>query len=268
MGHAARHAPPGGNHVATSGLNPACILLFHGLLGEGERGDRYALPERRFARWLRQFRDENRACASLPRWWAEETPAAGPQLVLAFDDGGESDFQRAFPRLLEAGQPAVFFINTARVGAPGYLSWNQIREMRRAGMSIQSHGHDHVALTQLETSELDAQLQHSRRCLEDRLGDVVEFLSVPYGFWNRRVHISALRAGYRALCTSQTGLAQPGHTLLPRNAVRRGTSDLGLQALLRGSRGYFAWRRLRAGALAAPKQLLLRCAPRASQVTG
>ncbi len=243
--------------MATRGLNSACILLFHGLLDAGENGGRFALPARRFSRWLRRLRAAGQSCPALPAWWAHPAPG-GLQAVLAFDDGGESDFRLAFPRLLEAGLSAVFFINTARVGAPGCLSWNQIREMRRAGMSFQSHGHDHVALTRLDAAELDAQLRRSRQCLEDRLGEAVEFLAAPYGCWNQRVQAAALRAGYRALCTSQAGLAQPGSALLPRNAVRRYTSDLGFWALLRGSSGYLAMRRLRSALLAVPRQWLLR----------
>ena len=37
-----------------------------------------------------------------------------------------------------AGARAEFFINTATIGQPGYLTWGQVAEMHRAGMSFQS----------------------------------------------------------------------------------------------------------------------------------
>lgn len=254
--------------MATRGVNAACLLLFHGLVADRQRSSRFDLsnarfdlPAARFARCLRRLQAAGRTCPALPAWWTNPQPSSLPQPLLGFDDGRESDYRFAFPLLCQASMSAVFFVNTALIGSPGYLCWNQMREMQRAGLSFQSHGHEHVPLTLLSLPELSRQLSYSRQCLQDRLGEPVEFLAAPYGFWNRRVLDVALASGYRALCTSQPGLALPGSPLLPRNCVLRHTSELAVAALLRGSRAYLALRWARAGLLAAPRRLRLYCSP-------
>src|SRR5580765_1097142 len=102
-----------------------------------------------------------------------ERPARSA-VVLTFDDGRAADYDVAFPILLAAGVRAEFFINTARVGQPGYLTWARIAEMHRAGMSFQSHAHDHVALPVLSARLLRNELRTAKRLIEDFLGRGVD----------------------------------------------------------------------------------------------
>ena len=71
---------------------------------------------------------------------------------------------------LEAGKQADFFISTATVGQRGFLNWQQITDMHRAGMSFHSHSHNHVNLARLPVCVLEQQLRKSKQLLEDRLG--------------------------------------------------------------------------------------------------
>lgn len=64
---------------------------------------------------------------------------------LTFDDGCESDLVNA-RYLKERGITGMFFVSTARIGAPGYLTRAQILEMREMGMLIGSHSHEYRAL--------------------------------------------------------------------------------------------------------------------------
>ena len=121
--------------------------------------------------------------------WArgeEEWPARSP-VVLTFDDGRAADYEVAFPLLLAAGVRAEFFINTATIGQLGYLTWSRIAEMQRAGMSFQSHSHDHVPLPALPARQLSNELRISKRLIEDRVGRAVDFLAAPHGLVDRRV---------------------------------------------------------------------------------
>ena len=58
-------------------------------------------------------------------------------LLKTFDDGRATDYEVAFPLLLAAGVRAEFFVNTATIERAGHLTWSQIMEMHRAGMSFQ-----------------------------------------------------------------------------------------------------------------------------------
>ncbi len=246
----------------------AVLILYHGIEPEGApAGDRFGLPQARWAEHLRQIQASGLPCLDLPAWWIAKERAqtaiegSGTGVLLCFDDGGGSDYEQAFPGLARMGLRATFFVNTARIGRTGYLSWSQMREMQRAGMSFQSHSHDHHVLTRLPPEQLQRQLRISRHILQERLGSPVHYLAAPYGLWNRTVMEMALLAGYRALCISRPGIAWAGETILPRNAVRRATSATELQRWLRCHPGSYAWRTSRDFLLHAPKQLLLLCHP-------
>jgi peptidoglycan/xylan/chitin deacetylase (PgdA/CDA1 family) len=155
-----------------------------------------------------------------------------PDVVLTFDDGRASDYRVAFPNLVENGTKAEFFVNTARVGAPGFVTWREIAEMQRAGMSFQSHSHDHLDLTRLPCRELERQLKVSKQILEDRLGNSVDFVAAPYGRFNRQVLEEALQLGYRAVCSARCLPAYPGAQKLNRVVLYRDTKFRHFQGLL------------------------------------
>ena len=157
-------------------------------------------------RQLATIREHRYRVVRLYDAWApheEGERSARPAVVLTFDDGRAADYEIAFPILLAAGARAEFFINTARVGQPGYLTWARIAEMHRAGMSLQSHAHDHVALPALSPRLLKNELKTSKRLIEDFLGRAVDFLAAPHSPLDRRVVDAAQEAGYHAVCASR-----------------------------------------------------------------
>src|SRR4051794_14483084 len=63
---------------------------------------------------------------------------------LTFDDGNRSDIDEALPELLQRGLAAEFYVCPARFGTAHFVDADGVRELRDAGMSIGSHGMDHV----------------------------------------------------------------------------------------------------------------------------
>jgi peptidoglycan/xylan/chitin deacetylase (PgdA/CDA1 family) len=244
------------------------VLMYHGLLRSGEiaRGDRagkYWIPGESFRAQLSQIAREGLRVARLGDLWSREPRNADVRTsaAITFDDGRASDYEVAFPALQASGAGADFFVNTGEVGRAGYLTWTQITEMRRGGCSFSSHSHDHVALVGLSPGALRSQLERSKHMLEDRLGEAVEFLAVPYGFVNRRVIAMAREVGYRAVCTSRYWPSQPGRSRINRIAVNRDTTLDQLAALLRGRWLPFMTPATRAGLGYLPKRILLRWQP-------
>jgi peptidoglycan/xylan/chitin deacetylase (PgdA/CDA1 family) len=244
------------------------VLLYHGITGSaGEDSPteerKYWVTEAQFEEQLELIRALGRRVVLLrevlrgPLAFQDDKPA----VVLTFDDGKASDYEAVFPALAQRGLGAEFFVNTSTVGQSGYLSWAQIAEMNRAGMSIQSHSHDHVALSPLPRPALEQQLRNSKHLLEDRLGCAVEYLAAPYGLWNRRVLAIASHAGYRALCNSRSWPARPGGKVVSRTAVYRHTSSSDLAKLVTGHPLWYGKRALRDASLYLPKRILLRYRP-------
>lgn len=134
-----------------------------------------------------------------------DAPVNCKRIAVTFDDGAYSDFSIATPILREHGFPATFFITVKYIGTQGYLGWNEIREMSRSGMSIQSHSLNHVFLSDLNDKELHFELGESKRLLQEHVGKSVDYISLPGGFCSGRVLKAAKLCGYKAVCTSVPG---------------------------------------------------------------
>jgi len=122
--------------------------------------------------------------------------------VITFDDGLLNDYKVAFPILKDLGLKAYFFILVSKIDTNGYMDWEQIRQLRDAGMVIGSHGMTHRILTELDDKELDYELSESKKLLEKNLGQPIDYLSIARGFHNKKIIDKVREIGYRAVFTS------------------------------------------------------------------
>lgn len=252
---------------AVRGVRGVPIFMYHVLTGASELGDadggaKYRLSVAAFREHLALIKRHGFRAALVGRIWARENVAEGdPGVGLTFDDGDASNYTLAYPTLVEAGACADFFVNTATVGLPGFLSWPQIAEMQRAGLSFQSHSHDHVVLVGLPALALERQLRDSKHLLEDRLGTAVDFLAAPYGLLNGSVVSAAREVGYRAVGTSWSWPALPGARTMSRIAVYQTTTAVDFSQLLHGRPSILVRRMGRALLAHIPKRVMLRVRP-------
>jgi len=143
-------------------------------------------------------------------------------VLITFDDGHESNLTIAVPILREFGFKATFFITTGRTGTSGYMNPAQLRELKKAGMSVQSHAKTHLFLSELSEADLARELIESKKALEEILGAEVPFLSFPGGRYNRAALEHARSAGYKACFSSVPFHLKrlDGQFLIGRCAVR------------------------------------------------
>ncbi len=139
--------------------------------------------------------------------------------LLTFDDGHSSDFEVAFPILLEANVRATFFPVINFIGKSKYLSWEQIKEMQKYGMSFGSHSLSHQYLSRIAIKDAIKELQDSKNKLQDKLGVEIKSFSFPYGDWNMKLYDEALKIGYSDIYISKHGLINDGMFPLPRNSI-------------------------------------------------
>ncbi len=124
------------------------------------------------------------------------------KVIITFDDGLESDYTQALPILKKFGLKAYFFILVEKIGTKGYLNWQQIKELKDAGMIIGAHGLTHRILTELNNSELERELGKSKNILEKNLQTQIECMSIPRGLYNAKVIKEAIKLGYKKIFTS------------------------------------------------------------------
>jgi peptidoglycan/xylan/chitin deacetylase (PgdA/CDA1 family) len=143
-----------------------------------------------------------------------------PDVRLTFDDGNASDVETALPRLLERGLSAEFFIAAGLLGDRGRLDKDDVKELRRAGMSVGSHGWAHRDWRRLAPKQVDEELIDAPRLLGEIIGGPVSRVSIPFGSYDRHVLRRLRQARVSRAYTSDRGRARKGSWLQARNSLR------------------------------------------------
>lgn len=107
-------------------------------------------------------------------------------VLITFDDGYVDNFTVAYPVLKKYGFHATVFMVSSYVGAPGFLSGDELRQMSDF-VSIQSHTVRHEKLSGLSEDAVASELSRSRDALEALTGKPVTALSYPEGNYNSTV---------------------------------------------------------------------------------
>jgi len=170
------------------------ILMYHGIRGGLSQKHPYfetATSAEQFAAHMQHLRDYGFVPIHLHQA-IEEMHSHGDgsrNVVITFDDGYRDFYTHAFPILAEHQFKATMFIVTGRTGdAPVYqdgnewMTWSEVREIRRNGIEIGSHTVSHPQLHSMGVEQVDCEIRQSKEMIEDRLGESVSSFSYPYAF--------------------------------------------------------------------------------------
>ena len=89
------------------------------------------------------------------------------------------------------------------------LTWGQIREMHRWGVTMGAHTLTHPDLTRVPPARAEAEVRDSRAVIEDALGAPVECFAYPYGRHDARSRALARRY-FACACGDRLGLMHAG----------------------------------------------------------
>lgn len=143
-----------------------------------------------------------------------------PAARISFDDGNASDIEIALPALTQRGLRADFFVVAGRLGSPGSLGEDEVRELHRHGMGIGNHGMHHRPWRRLDPAVRRAELVTARERLTAVCGTPVNSAACPFGQYDRRALRELRRLGYAHVFTSDRRHARPDAWLQPRHSVR------------------------------------------------
>jgi glycosyltransferase involved in cell wall biosynthesis/peptidoglycan/xylan/chitin deacetylase (PgdA/CDA1 family) len=212
------------------------ILMYHGIARPGERSSRYVLGSTALRRQLAWLHFRRRTLLSLDELVAlrerDELAPAGA-VVLTFDDGYADNAEIALPLLRAREAPATVFVITSGIGRGNHwdegvlagrplLSWEQIRELVAAGVTIGAHSVTHPRLNELDENEAEHEIVASRTELERELGSPVAHFAYPYGRTSPALKATAERSGFRSAVGIKPGTNGPAVSLwdLRRYEVR------------------------------------------------
>ena len=127
-------------------------------------------------------------------------------VLITFDDGYEDNYTNAYPILKKYNLKATIFIVTGFVSKrKGYLTWDQLREMEKHGITAQSHTVTHAPLPDLPDDRIREELVESKRQAEEELGHPIEFIAYPTGVHDLHIVGIAKEAGYKGGFTVKYG---------------------------------------------------------------
>ncbi|MCX7854822.1 MAG: polysaccharide deacetylase family protein [Anaerolineae bacterium] len=151
-------------------------------------------------------------------------------IVLTFDDGWREQYDVAFPILQRYGVRATFFITTSFVGYPRFMTWEELTELRDAGMEIASHGRKHINLTDADDREAWREIARSREILEEKLGVSAVSFAYPFGGYRKGLPAMLERAGYQIAVGvgGSSAVHRPGSRYYFRRMEVSGLQSLGM----------------------------------------
>ncbi len=207
------------------------VLGYHRF--ENPPHDSLAIATKDFEGQMQRLKDTGVTVISMSdflAWRRGEKDVPTRSAVITIDDGYVSGYSEAWPILKKFGYPVTMFVYTNYIGTGGKsISWQQLAEMRDAGVDIGSHTVSHDRLT-AKKGRTDAdyetwltnELRGSKEMLESRLGVPVRTLAFPYGLANEQVRVAGAKAGYEAQFTVngiKTQAAAPGADSIGRYIV-------------------------------------------------
>ena len=235
----------------------AVVVAFHRVQETAEADDGLTIGARLFERYCRFFRRHFRVVPLREVvGLLESGRPLDRELAITFDDGYRDNFEVAAPILERLSLPATFFTVTEwmetrvvpwwdqeRGVQHPWMTWDEVRALRRRGFDIGAHTRTHVDLGRVSRAEAEREIFGARADLESRIGGPVDLFAYPYGGADNLAepHRDLVKAaGFRCCCSSFGGVNTTGtspHHLrrVPISSWHASPSQFGFDVALRRS---------------------------------
>ena len=132
----------------------------------------------------------------------------GKSVIIAFDDGWLSNYTEIFEYMESHGLKYNIFLEVGKIGTyPGYLSWDQVREMYGSGtVGFGAHTYTHPDMTNLSAVDLNHEIDDANEKIERELGFVPRDFCFPYGRYSEETLQAVIdKKVYNRIYTSDLG---------------------------------------------------------------
>lgn len=258
---AAPAATPSRPPVAAINKSAAVMVLCYHRLEEKPRpNDTLAMTPGEFEKEMQQIKDAGFTVIPMQEmlaWRRGDKDIPPKSCVITIDDGYVSGYDTAWPILKKFGYPFTMFVYVNYINSGGKsISWDQLADMRNAGVDIESHTYSHGDLrnpndkyavdkhtfdmiqNDVKTLGVDGWLRKeivdSKKVLEQQLGIKVNAIAYPFGKYDQKVRDLVKEAGYEAGFTvygQRLSYGSPAFDLLGRYAVEQQNPKIFQEAL-------------------------------------
>ena len=156
-------------------------------------------------------------------------PLPDKAIGITIDDAAKSVFREAWPRLRDAGFPFTLFVSTDAIDERRgrSMSWDEIRTLAEAGVTIANHGsaHGHMWQDGLDAARLD--IMGAQERFQAELGFAPRLFAYPYGEYDLALRGLIEELGFEAAFGQNSGVAGKGADLfiLPRFSLNETYGD-------------------------------------------
>jgi poly-beta-1,6-N-acetyl-D-glucosamine N-deacetylase len=135
-------------------------------------------------------------------------PLPDRTIGITIDDADISVYSKAWPVLRAAKLPFTLFISTEPVdlAARSYMTWDQIRELKRAGVTIGSLGKSYPHLPELSRGAVKLQIEEASDRFRAELGEAPTLFAYPFGEWNPVIRALLAERGFTAAFGQNSGV--------------------------------------------------------------
>jgi peptidoglycan/xylan/chitin deacetylase (PgdA/CDA1 family) len=177
-------------------------------------------------------------------------------VVITFDDGYRDFYTDAFDALRQCGFTATIFLATdrirdtsVRIEGVDYLTWADVVELHKAGITFGSHTVTHPDLRSLGPEQIEYEVGCSKETIEQKLGAEVESFSYPFAFPEENKNFTQFlvdileNQGFENGVSTIIGRASKNHNryYLPRLPVNSWDDATLLRAKLEGGYDWLHW---------------------------
>ena len=117
-------------------------------------------------------------------------------IVITFDDGNASVYEKAYPVMNELGFTGTLYLVSSYLDKGSSMTTSQVLEMIESGWEIGSHSVTHADLTKVDTAGWE--ISTSKRILQEHLLVDVNSFAYPFGVTSESLRNQVFQMGYLA----------------------------------------------------------------------
>ena len=209
----------------------AVILMYH-RFGESKYPTTN-ITVKQFKAHLLELKINNYNVTPIPRIIAavrNGKPLPPKTIGISIDDAYLSFYKIGAPLLLENKFPYTIFVATDPLdkGAPGYMSWKQLRELVKSGANIGSQTASHLHMPEASMHRNAFELKKSNIRFKKELGKIPKMIAYPYGEFSLEVEKVSRDSGFTVGFGQHSGVIYQysNFMYLPRFTFNESYGDL------------------------------------------
>ena len=227
---------------AAANRNAGVIVLCYHRIEDSNISSSMIMKPADFEQQMQAIKDNGFTVISMQdflAWRRDEKEIPAKSALITIDDGYVSGYENAWPILKKYGYPFTMFVYIQYIGTGGKsITWDQLAEMRDAGVEIGCHSFSHQnlkgklplfskqAAEEVKRIGYDAwvhkEVVDSKKLIERKLGIKVSTFAYPGGFYSDPVRAVVKEAGYEAAFVTygkRNGFSNPSFDEIGRYGI-------------------------------------------------